>query len=211
MKRVAVVLVIACAVLVLPGTAGAEFYLGAYGGVSIPHEAEFDGTSGAGPDGDVDFSLGAAFGGKAGYFFDAFEAPFVGLELDFNAQFPELDEFQSAGMTESAKGDVTVLAATGNVILRNPKWTLGPYVGGGIGWFYGKVDDFTRAGVPREGDSDSAFGWQLLAGVRWGAGERFSVFLEYRYMRTEFDLGGDIRGEVDFQASQVYGGVAFHF
>ena len=72
-------------------------------------------------------------------------------------------------------------------------------------------ENFTRAGVARKGDSDGAFGWQLLASMNWRAAERFSLFLEYRYMRTEFDLGADIQGEVDFQSSQVSGGVAFHF
>ena len=65
---------------------------------------------------------------------------------------------------------------------------IGGYVGGGFG----------RARVKELGDSDSAWAWQLIAGVRMPISDNIDVGLKYRYFRT---------GKLNFDDTFAFTGV----
>ena len=76
-----------------------------------------------------------------------------------------------------------------------------PYLGGGVGGAYLKVDSSSDA--PLEVDDEAgAFAWNLLAGVGYDLTESLALTATYRYLRlegTDFsaDLAGVDVGDVD--------------
>jgi opacity protein-like surface antigen len=80
-----------------------------------------------------------------------------------------------------------------------------PYVGGGIGWAYQNVNN---VGFD---DSDSAFVYQLGAGVSYNLTPNAALTADYRWIDTgNFNHGGGI-GDDDYSAHEVRGGVRYTF
>jgi len=71
-------------------------------------------------------------------------------------------------------GHASVLSLMGNALLDFGDTGFGAYVGGGFG----------RARVKEFGDSDSAWAYQGIAGVRAALSDNIDVGLKYRYFRT---------------------------
>jgi len=87
----------------------------------------------------------------------------------------------------------SVLSLMGNAMLDfgdDDGWS--GYIGGGLG----------RARVKLAGDRDSAFAWQLIAGVRKAISANIDVGLKYRFFNT-----GDLKFNDDFD-SGVVGGIS---
>ncbi len=206
MKHILFVVALALAVVAYAGLAQAEPYISAYAGAVIPHDSDADG-------GEVGFDSGLAIGVKGGYWFTEQNAPYLGLELDVGASFPDMSEVTPP--TTPVDADVTGIGVMVNALLRYPDGNLRPYGGVGLGWVFVDVDDGTVGGTPFTGDDDSAFGWQLLAGLDVMISPSASVFVEYRYLSTDVDFtfggpgGGDL--SIDYRASHVYGGLSYHF
>lgn len=212
MKRVLFIIVMSISgVIVFSGLSWAEPFVSIYLGAVIPHESDAEDNTGIGGSGTVEFDAGAGFGGKAGYWFDEQNAPYLGVELDLGAAFFKVDKFNFFGIGVDADADVTGLSATVNGLVRYPEGPIRPYGGVGIGLFYADVDNGTILGIPFEGDDDSAFGWQLLGGIDWLIATNISVFVEYKYTRADFEFEKGIGLDIDYEASQVYGGVSYHF
>ncbi|WP_374573793.1 outer membrane protein [Phenylobacterium sp. J367] len=107
-------------------------------------------------------------------------------------------------------GDLTSWTVMGNVLYDFlPGSTVNPFVGAGIGINHVSMEalgqfsnipgtpPFTAASGPAIqnlaiDDDDTAFAWQLIAGLAWRATDRLNVDLTYRY------LGGS---EVDFAST----------
>lgn len=80
-----------------------------------------------------------------------------------------------------------------------------PYVGGGLGWAENELRD---AGYQ---DDDSAFVYQLGAGVSYNINDRWAVTADYRWVDTsDFDHGGPV-GSNDYRANEVRGGLRYTF
>ncbi|MFQ5692700.1 MAG: outer membrane protein [Nitrospinota bacterium] len=215
MKRTIASVVLLGSVVSFPVSSYAEFYLSAYVGGAIPNDSDIMSSTGA--KGQLAFNSGVAVGGKAGYWFDILNIPYLGLELDINSQFPDADEFSddATGVTSDVSSDVTVYSFSGNVLGRFPvDEGVNLYAGVGAGEGFADYDDgtITTAGKKTSfrGANDNNFGWQILAGVDWLVLPNLSVFGEYKYTRAnnfEFDRG--LVRDADYAVNQVYAGVSY--
>jgi opacity protein-like surface antigen len=100
--------------------------------------------------------------------------------------------------TFDLSGHTSVLSGMVNALLD---------VGGDSGFGASFGGGFGRARVKQLGDSDSAWSWQLLAGVRTALSDNIDVGLKYRYFRT-----GKLHFNDDFAFTGVgtgSGGTAF--
>jgi opacity protein-like surface antigen len=181
----------------------------------------------------------AMFGAKVGYFFNDYGYPWLGLELEAFTTQPKvkqqtIETNQTVVLTgpggpvpgpgdlptvrvnpscggalsctetvQEAKLRVTTIAA--NVVLRRPGKFLEPYAGIGIGAFYFK-------GSGSLDGSQVVPGLNVLGGIKWRAGEHFSVFAEYKYnLATIEKLGSTYGLGGDYQITHVVGGIGWHF
>jgi opacity protein-like surface antigen len=109
------------------------------------------------------------------------------------------------------KADISLKAVMTNVYLRNPRGTLHPYVGFGLGWAWLDIDmdltlqpgftwPGTSEGVGRISTSDSDYALQLLLGFDWYMTEALALDIGYRYFYTQAaieDSIGTIRFDID--------------
>jgi len=184
-------------VLGFSSVSNAESYVSAYLGTAIPHEADFSGPAGSGT---VDFDSGLAIGAKAGHWFN--NEPRFGVQLDLNHHTADLDTIVTGGTTYIAVGEVNVTSLTVNALVRLPEGKFRPYAGIGGGFFNGEVESGSVS------NDDTVFGWQVLAGVDIDVAPKFSIFGEYKYSAANFDIGS---ADTEYSASQIYGGVSYHF
>ena len=151
---------------------------------------------------DADFKMGYDVDAIAGYDFGMFR---LEAELGYKrAKADDLEVDQSLiDLIEDETGEiitdddvdidgrVRVWSLMGNGLLDFGSDAFGAYVGGGFG----------RANVKAFGESDSAWAWQLIAGVRTAISDNIDAGLKYRYFRT---------GKLDFEDSLDFvGGTAF--
>jgi len=209
MKKALAVLSVAS--VFLAGSAAAATYVQGYAGLSIPHDSD---AAGPASSGEVEFDQGLAAGIKVGGWWESF--PYVGLQVDLNATFNSLDAFSSGGSRAAVDSDMNVYGATLNGLLRLPGGFVRPYAGAGAGYYFADIDAGTLSApllgvaVAFPSDSDGAFGWNVLAGVELVMLPNLSLIAEYKYSRADFEFK-DIGLEVDYSASQVYGGISYVF
>lgn len=218
MGRIIPSALLALALLALPYQARAEQVVSAYLGASMPHEADVTRNTPAGGTGTMEFDPGVGFGLKGGYWYTDYNAPFIGFQLDLNARYPDGDALTpNGGAAAVMDADFSVYSFSINGLVRWPEGMVRPYGGAGIGWFYGELGSGTLSssvlGVPTSfrGDEDSAFGWQVLAGVDFIVMPKMSVFVEYKYARADFEFARDVHLDVEYGASQAYGGVSYRY
>ncbi|MGH7265760.1 MAG: outer membrane protein [Candidatus Rokuibacteriota bacterium] len=212
MRKLAVV-VAGALVLSAPGLAGAEPFLAVFGGAAFTRDADVDTrldldtlTFLDGTLRDVRFDTAAAFGGKAGYFF---ERPLlgghVGLELEVAHFGLDVSE-QTVRFTGTSVGqpvdteipiqevevDVTTvglhalyrLPVAGSPAF--PAGRLQPYVGLGLDLW---VATFSTVTTPLDvnrdvSDTDVQPALQALAGVKWFLTRQLALFAEYKFLQT---------------------------
>jgi opacity protein-like surface antigen len=199
-------LTIAAAVIGVLGfssVSNAESYVSAYLGMAIPHDADVTSPLAPGASATVEFDSGFALGAKIGHWFN--DMPHFGVQLDLNGHYPDLKSFSELGLTVPITGDVSVNSITANALLRMPEGKIRPYVGVGAGFFMAEVDS---PDLLLNDDKDTAFGWQLLAGVDFDVAPKFSIFGEYKYSMADFTF---TPLDVEYSVSQIYGGVSYHF
>jgi hypothetical protein len=99
----------------------------------------------------------------------------------------------------SGRADIFTFGLAGNIRLIYPSGRFEPYVGGGLGLYYTRLE-VTRffPGVPGSfRASDINVGLQLLAGVDYFYGEKGrSVGLQYRKLNLDAGFGAQIAGSV---------------
>jgi len=221
----------------------AEWYVGGYAGVAIPSDEDVvTKTNIPGfvvPDvtfQDVDLNTSAVFGGKGGYFFEG--VPFwtnFGLELEVYHFNPDAD---AQIVTASALGvsvpgvpivanDIAVTTIGLNALYRlqlsqsdeYPRGQFQPYAGVGLGIFIANLE--TIAITTIDDDTDTALGFQALAGLKYFFIPNLSLFAEYKFIQTgdfEFEFSETVAGvpvnltlEADLTSHLFYGGIAYHF
>ena len=166
-------------------------YLGAEGGILFPQDMEVEGEflfdDPLVPDfledgvADVEFNSGIDLDLVGGYDFGMFRLEgelgwkrAKADDLDFDDDF--LDAIGvDADDDVDLDGKVSVLSGMLNGLVDfGPDNGINGFVGAGFG----------RARVKALGDSDSAWAWQLLAGVRTPISDNVDIGLKYRYFRT---------------------------
>ncbi|MBU1514262.1 MAG: TonB-dependent receptor, partial [Alphaproteobacteria bacterium] len=109
---------------------------------------------------------------------------------------PGVTRTTGAPVCGAPDGDVSAWTVMGNVIYDIlPGSVLNPYIGAGIGANHVKMDvtgQFSNVPAPVTAanaiqnltvdDSDTAFAYQLIAGLAWKATDQLSVDLTYRYL-----------------------------
>ena len=211
MKKIIYAIMIACGIFIFSGLSYAESYVSAYIGSATRHDSDVSDNTGAGLSGEFSFEPGMAAGAKLGYWFSEEKMPYLGLQFDLNKHFPSGDKLTVSGVGFEVDTDVTVYSLTINAIVRYLNEPIRPYYGVGGGWFRAKIDNGTILGIPFQGEEDTAFGWQLLAGVDYIINPNLSVFGEYKYSGADFEFAGDVGLDVEYRVSQIYAGISYHF
>ncbi|HVJ71834.1 MAG TPA: outer membrane beta-barrel protein [Sphingomicrobium sp.] len=210
MRKSLLTAVAATALLSTPAIARENsWYAGLEGGVTFGAEAEIDVDI---DDGDsvfesddaleLDYSMGMDIDALVGYDFGMVKTELELAYKNLNADELDLDDevAEDLGIADDdfdADGDTNIVSLMGNVLLdfgNDDGW--GAYLGGGVGYAWVKALDF-------DDDKDSAFAWQLIAGLRYAVSDNIDLGLKYRYFQTgklnfadEFD-DGEIFFDID--------------
>lgn len=183
-------------------------YIGIEGGVSFPQSTDYDlrvqnGTTAVDYDNayrvrsKTGYDVDVIAGFKTGMFRIEGEAAYKRSSLkSLRVSDPLLDDvgdIVGGPVTDDdfdVDGKVSVASAMVNGLLDFGGPGLGAYVGGGAG----------RARVSYDGDKDSAWAYQGIAGVRTAVSPNVDVGLKYRYFRT---------GKLNFQDDFAIDGEMF--
>ena len=182
-------LIATCFLLLLTSPVKAQNYVFAFGGYSFIED--FGGTIPNGG-GTVQFDIEGNWtaGGGIGFYSGMFGGSRFEIEglvsngriNDFSAQTPP-----PPMLTEPIESHVGMQAAMVNIVKEFPLGCVKAYAGGGIGIAAFEVD--SRLGNINFFDSDTAFAWQLIAGVERPISDCLSVFTQYRLLSVgEADL-----------------------
>ena len=149
-------------------------------------------ASASGIDGEVELKDAFVFGGALGYRF-----PWVRLELNGSYRKFDTDKVKAQGQSVSGNGDATAVVGLFNVYV-DPDLDLGvpvhPYLGGGIGGAYVKLDTGDNALLSVD-DKAGAFVWNLAAGLSYDFTEHITLSAGYRYLRFEgTDFSASVAG-----------------
>jgi outer membrane autotransporter protein len=162
------------------------FYLEGNLGYAFPDSVD---ASASGIDGEVELKDAFVFGGALGYRF-----PWVRLELNGSYRKFDTDKVKAQGQSVSGNGDATAVVGLFNVYV-DPDLDLGvpvhPYLGGGIGGAYVKLDTGDDAPLSID-DEAGAFAWNLAAGLSYDVTEHITLSAGYRYLRFEGVDTGDV-------------------
>jgi opacity protein-like surface antigen len=163
------------------------FYLEGNLGYAFPDTVD---ASTGGIDGEVELKDTFVFGGAVGYRF-----PWVRLELNGSYRKFDTDKVKAQGQSVSGNGDATAAVGLFNVYLDPDLGVpVHPYLGGGIGGAYVKLD--TGDGAPlRVDDEAGAFAWNLAAGLSYDVTQHVTLSAGYRYLRLEgTDFSASVAG-----------------
>lgn len=202
----------------LTTTAQAEWYVGGYGGISVPgglsNTTVSDATLGGGVTdariNDLELKSGFLEGVKGGYFFES--RPWLGIETDLYTLKPDVKEQTIVGGTASGTVFADNIPNTSlrlsvwavNLIIRSPSMSevFQPYGGIGYGLFFatGSEGGLTNTQINP--------GFQFVAGARYVLTPEWAFFGEFKYNNTEIRFSG-IKGNYDSQNFVV--GLMWHF
>lgn len=202
----------------LTTTAQAEWYVGGYGGISVPgglsNTTVSDATLGGGVTdariNDLELKSGFLEGVKGGYFFES--RPWLGIETDLYTLKPDVKEQTIVGGTGSGTVFADNIPNTSlrlsvwavNLIIRSPSMSevFQPYGGIGYGLFFatGSEGGLTNTQINP--------GFQFVAGARYVLTPEWALFGEFKYNNTEIRFSG-IKGNYDSQNFVV--GLMWHF
>ncbi|MBX7540465.1 outer membrane protein [Qipengyuania sphaerica] len=200
-KTVLFSILAACAVPTAAEARDGAAYVELGAGLTLADDSEFD--SAADPDFDditVEWGNGFDIAGAAGYDFGAFRAE---AEVAFKSHGYDR-VLDGATVVLDGDDDVDFDFNTWSVMLNalvdiGPDESVNGFVGGGLGFSGTELDVRERTDGIEEttNDSDSAFAWQLLAGVRVPVSDRIDAGLKYRYF-NQSGLGFVISDDDDF-------------
>jgi opacity protein-like surface antigen len=140
------------------------------------------------------FALGLGFGSR--------RSPHIAWEIDIPFHYHSVNAPDIPGVflaLTSGRADILTVGLAGNVRLIYPAGRFEPYLGGGVGVYYSRLE-VTRFVPNLPGSfraSDINIGLQLLAGVDYFYGEKGrSVGLQYRKLNLEAGFGSVVPGNV---------------
>jgi outer membrane immunogenic protein len=198
MKSKLLIAVAFIALSVLPAAAQGP-YVGASGGLFIPHESDIT-ITGLGS-ANVEYDVGGGFNINAGYDFNGFR-----LDAEFGYKAADIDKISGPGGSVSVSGaDITVLSYMVNGFydfkINSP---VKPYLGVGIGILNGELDD---NGISSD---DTVFGYQVTAGIAYPMNKNLSFDLFYRLQGApkDFDVDGT---KLSYTSSNINLGLRYNF
>ncbi|HEY6816753.1 MAG TPA: OmpA family protein [Croceibacterium sp.] len=223
MRKIAICLAVGSTVLASPAFArDGAWYVGGDIGLMIPDDTTFD--IGATEDAlalDHDYGFdGALF---VGYDLGAFR-----LEAEVSYKAADLENYSSTIALPSttaphppgdydAGGSASALSFMLNGMLDfGDDDGISGFVGGGIGYAKVRVSDLhpeVNEGIFLD-DDDSAFAWQVLAGVRAALSEDVDLTAKYRFFNVNglsFEGFAGDQFEGRFRSHSILGGITFNF
>jgi hypothetical protein len=189
--------------------ASAEWFLDAYGGVSMTADADVTIRSGQMFDDTVSFDTEGMGGGRIGYWLQGL--PWLGFAAD-------VSYFAPAGEGSTVETRLEVIPLTPLVMFRLPLLTsfefpngrLQPYLGAGPGFFMTSV----KVDVPGLGEENTDWQFEVGADVRAGITfmitPAFGTFIEGRYTVFSTDPGGQST-DFDVETVHVAGGISIRW
>lgn len=188
-------------------------YLGIWGGYTVSPDATYE----RGPYSfDLDVQQTWAFGIKAG--FTPPQAKYFSFEFEFSYSNPDIDRsvFAQAGtdFISLDEANAKLYNYMFNIIAKYPEGKFHPYIGVGLGMSYVEVEGTLRARIggtsitEYDSDNNTAFAWQILAGVDIELTNNLVLDLGYRYFYTkpEFEVT-----DIEYKTSMVTMGLKFLF
>lgn len=175
---------------IAPAQEAGPLYVGIFGGYVIPQDLEF------GPF-ELDMKNSWAAGAKVGYILPQFK--YVAFELEYT-HLGEQD-IEETGFSGNIYMDNIMV----NALLRYPNWkNIYPFIGVGIGGSRGDVEALGSS------NDETAFAWQLMAGVNFEMTKNLSLDLAYRYFQSQWDIS--FRGyDVTSKNHMILLGINYHF
>ena len=212
---------IAALALSIGPPAGAESYLSMYGGGAFPNNVDWHDNLGLGKRGTIDLDNSPTVGVKIGHWFTESAMPYFGVEVEGNLHFPDWSAVtteRSLGfilvppVTSVVTADTTLFAGLFNFLARYPRGPVRPYAGGGLGFAVWDIGDQSLATVGTfKSETDTAFAWDLIAGLDLRVNRRLSLFGEYKYLGADFSFPDFIGMDINYRASLAYGGLRMKF
>jgi opacity protein-like surface antigen len=220
-SRLAALMLIAIAGVMLPALASAEWFADVYAGASVTRDHDVtihDRVVGQGVYRDAEFSTALAYGVRLGRYFD--RVPFVGLAVDFFSFSPNVPRqaarrdgcflVTGCGSFESHTGriDIDTRALSLDLMLRlrlfktaeEPHGLLQPYVAVGAPLFFTTVTPrTTRQFRNQDDETDVSVGYKGAAGLAFRILSNLDLFGEYRYTHTTTSV--DLRSALTRNAS----------
>ena len=207
--RLAVLMIVFSAMTLVGRPASAEWFLDAYGGVSITSDADVTVPNGGTDEDKVSFDTEAMGGGRIGYWLEGL--PWLGVAGD-------VSYFAPAGDGTAVETRLEVIPLSPLVMFRLPlletpeftKGRLQPYLAVGPGFFLNSVE----VDVPGVGEESTD--WQFEVGVDARAGIAFMItptigtFVEGRYTWFQTNPGGRST-EFDIETFHFAGGISFRW
>jgi len=178
------------------------FYVGVFGGYVIPEDLEVDADESV----DVNLDDSWAIGAKFGYIIPPLKWLAAELEYTYLAD-QDID-------VSAVDGDYSAHNVMANLLFRYPEGKIHPYAGFGLGVSTatfeadGSVILGNNAIEGSIDEDDTAFAWQLIAGINFEISENWSADLAYKYFNSEYEIE-----DVDVEAAShlITVGLNFHF
>ena len=156
---------------------------------------------------DLGFRSGLAFGWRLS---DSFT-----FELEYLYSTNDLDEVVFADGQRFSDGNYAsvVISANGYYFFR-PGQSFRPYVGAGLGWVQEVDIDFEENGEEISFETDD-FGFQVMAGLLWDLGDRWSFDVQARYLivsdlELEAEEGSGLV-TADYEPLSLLAGISYRF
>ncbi len=152
---------------------------------------------------DFDLKNALVYGGKVGVYPGNGA---VGIELDAFHSSPHIKNLDDIPGIHLGITNVGL-----NILLRYPGQTFQPYAGIGGAALIANLGQSPTT----NSDSDVAFGFNLIAGLRAFVTPYIAVFTEYKFTQSDlvfdqaFPTGGGFSG--DYRAQHVVFGISYHF
>ncbi|MBE1237883.1 OmpA family protein [Phaeovibrio sulfidiphilus] len=195
MRKIFSSLALAGVVAVAPAIAGAQTpegpYVAIHGGVNWMQDAD---VTSEGITLKSKKDTGYAVGGAIGYAFGnvGFGSPRVEFEGTWRSNGIDSLKWGGVNYLEKKNIDINTAALMVNALFDFDTGTaLYPYIGGGVGAVLGWID------MPRgvKDGSDTAFGYQGIAGVGYNITDNFGMTVDYRYLGTTSFKDGGVKYE----------------
>jgi opacity protein-like surface antigen len=189
------------------GIASAEGggYVGVFGGYTFSTDASWKNDN-TGSNYDLNIQDTWAVGVKFGY--TPPQMKYFSFELEYFYLNPDIDR---TVLPQSAiDGNVKFNNFMYNVMARYPEGRFHPYFGAGIGFSYAdaSIQSTSPSGSASTSENDTAFAWQILAGVDIDLTNSWTADIGYRYFSTEPKLGNI---SLEYKTSMVTLGLKYRF
>lgn len=176
------------------------YYAGAQLGLSIFHDSDVSAAGFAGTT-TLEYKLGFAIGAVAGYRYSE------NFRFEGEISYKGADVDKVGGFSQSGSLSTYAFMANAYYDFTQAKLPVTPFVGVGLGAIYGKAKS------PGESDSDTAFGYQITAGILYAVNRQVTLSAAYRYQGSSdfsFTQGG-VGITVPYGSSSLLAGLNYYF